>query len=133
MSELDGLYRDHVAALEVAYGRACDGVVNERFDGVAIHSGSPVKRSEFDDQFWPLRPVPHWQHWLPLAEPDDALVLRSGVQPKLVRQTSRSFWERPAALESDDFLASFEVLHVADAKAAAEHFGGGRVAFIGED
>src|SRR5689334_6665205 len=92
---LDRLYRGHVAHLRERYD-----LVLERlgWNAIVIHSGSPAKRSEFDDQFWPLRPVPHWQHWVPLAEPDDALILRAGMQPKLVRQTSRSFWERPAPL-----------------------------------
>lgn len=109
MNELDRLYRDHVAALEAAYERAMLGSV-ERFDGVAIHSGSLVPRSEFDDQFWPLRPVPHWQHWLAFVEPDAVLLLQPGRKPRLVRQLAPSFWEKPLAPESEAFLEAFEVI-----------------------
>ena len=110
MSELDRLYLDHVVAIEAGYTKALEGLVNERFDGVAIHSGSLVPRSEFDDQFWPLRPVPHWQHWLPLVEPDAVLLIQPGRKPRLVRQGASSFWEKPAPPESDAFLQAFEVM-----------------------
>jgi len=104
MTELDRLYLDHVATLEAAYARAFDGQQNGGFDGVAIHSGNLVPRSEFDDQFWPLRPVPHWQHWLPLVEPDAVLLVEPGRKPRLVRRNASSFWESPAPPESDAFL-----------------------------
>jgi Xaa-Pro dipeptidase len=110
MKELDRLYLDHVAALQAAYAHAFDGPANDGFDGVAIHSGSLVPRSEFDDQFWPLRPVPHWQHWLPLVEPDAVLLIQPGRRPCLVRRGASSFWEKPAPPESDAFLQAFEVL-----------------------
>ena len=110
MTELDRLYLDHVATLEAAYARAFDGQQNGGFDGVAIHSGNLVPRSEFDDQFWPLRPVPHWQHWLPLVEPDAVLLVEPGRKPRLVRRNASSFWESPAPPESDAFLQAFEVI-----------------------
>src|SRR5579864_9322252 len=92
---LDGLYREHVARLRTAYdevmvsgGLAPDAALEvasdvtthrpdalahtaaaRPWDVIAIHSGSLLRRSEFDDQFWPLRPTPHWQHWLMLNEP----------------------------------------------------------------
>ncbi len=126
--ELDRLYSDHVAHLEGRYAR-----VLRDWDAVVVHSGSLVKRSGFDDQYWPLRPVPHWQHWLPLAEPDGVLVVRPGRKTRLVRTASRSFWERPAPPESTAFEGLFEVVTVGDPARAKDSFGGGRVAFVGED
>ncbi len=104
-----------------------------RWDAVIIHSGSLQKRSTFDDQYWPLRPVPHWQHWLPLAEPGGALLVRPGRSPKLSLATTRSFWEKPAAPVSRAFLEVFDVTAVDDPLGAKPTAGDGRVAFIGDD
>ncbi len=130
MDTADRLYLSHVAELEGRYSRV---LADHGWDGVAIHSGSIAKRSAFDDQTWPLRPVPHWQHWSPLAEPDCALVVRAGRKPTLVRAAVGSFWEKPAPPESEAFLEAFDVVAIGDPSGAREHVGGGRVAFVGED
>src|SRR5579883_3424222 len=128
--ELDALYLAHVAELR----RRVDRVLGEqRWDAVAIHSGSPVPRSRFDDQFWPLRPCPHFQHWLPLAEADCVLVVRAGRRPALLRRTASSFWERPSPPESDVFLEALDVASVRDWPEARRHLPAGRLAFVGED
>jgi Xaa-Pro dipeptidase len=132
MKALDGLYLDHVAALEVAYAGALDGLVNERFDGVAIHSGSLVPRSEFDDQFWPLRPVPHWLHWLPLVEPDAVLLFTPGRRPRLVRRGATSFWEKPALPETEAFLQALDVTWDRTGSVLPGLLTAGRWAVIGE-
>lgn len=129
-ASLDALYLDHVADLERRYA----GVLsNERLDAVVIHSGSLVKRSQFDDQFWPLRPSPHFAHWLPLVEPECAVVFRPGQRPKLVRTTALSFWETPPEPESRAFFEALDVVEVRGAAATAKQVGSGRVAFVGED
>ena len=127
---LDRLYVEHVADLEGRYARALG---EQGWDAIVIHSGSRSKRSVFDDQYWPLRPVPHWQHWLPLAEPDGALIVRPGRKPRLVRALDRSFWEKPPAPVTLAFLEVFEVVTVDDPAAVKLHVGSGRVAFVGED
>jgi Xaa-Pro dipeptidase len=127
---LDRLYAQHVADLEVRYARA---LAETGWDAAVVHSGSLVKRSAFDDQYWPLRPVPHWQHWLSLAEADCALVVRAGHRPKLVLLSARSIWERPAAPETLAHLDVFDVVTVDDPEAIRAHLGAGRVAFVGED
>jgi Xaa-Pro dipeptidase len=103
------------------------------YDALAIHSGSPVKRSQFDDQYWPLRPCPHFVHWLPLQEPDALVVVRPGGATKLARVASESFWEKPAAPESESFQQALQVVRLSDAAEARGQLGGGRVAFVGED
>ncbi|MDP9149067.1 MAG: Xaa-Pro dipeptidase [Myxococcota bacterium] len=128
---LDRLYAEHVAALRLRL----EGVLaREGWDGVAIHSGSLIRRSRFDDQSWPLRVSPPFQHWLPLVEADCALLLRAGGRPTLLRPAATSFWERPRPPESAAFEESFDVVHVREVDAAVRaHLGGGRVAFVGED
>jgi Xaa-Pro dipeptidase len=128
--DLDRLYREHVADLEVRYART---LAKQGWDAAVIHSGSPVKRSVFDDQYWPLRPVPHWQHWLPLAEPDCALIVRQAARPKLVVLRNRSFWEKPALPVTSAFLDVFDLVTVDDPAEVKGYVGGGRVAFVGED
>ncbi len=131
-AKLERSYSAHLDELGLRYGRALE---EQGWDAVAIHSGTPLKRSAFDDQYWPLRPVPHWQHWTPLAEHDGALVVRTGRRPVLVRHRSTSFWESPPVTEPLDLSRFFDVVEVADPAAVREHLGvrAGRVAFVGED
>jgi Xaa-Pro dipeptidase len=127
---LDRLYLEHVRDLEQRVGRVLQ---EQRFDGLVIHSGSLVKRSRYDDQFWPMRPCPHFMHWVALAEPDALLVVRAGCPTRLARFAAESFWERPAPPESEAFEQAFEVVRLRDAAEVRGDLGGGRVAFVGED
>src|SRR5689334_10725372 len=97
------------------------------FSGLVLHSGSPVKRTEADDQYWPLRPTPHFHHWLPLTEPGCLLIVAPGRRPVLVRPPVQSFWEAPASPDSDHFWASFDVVE------AVPRLPPGRLAFVGDD
>lgn len=129
--DLDALYLEHVADLERRVTRVLD---EHGWDAVVLESGSLVKRSRFDDQYWPLRSCPHFQHWLPLAEPDCALVVRPGRKTTLLRSTEAGFWEKPAPPPTRAFERAFDVVRVPSAGGAeARGFaGGGRVAWVGE-
>jgi Xaa-Pro dipeptidase len=127
---LDRLYVAHVDDL----GRRTAGVLAAQgWDAVAIHSGSLVKRSVFDDQFWPLRACPSFLHWLPLVAPESVVVVRPGRVPLLLRPAAESFWERPAPPESSAFAGVFEVVSFRTPADARGHVPAGRVAFVGED
>ncbi len=128
--DLADLYRDHIAHLTAAYGAALHAT---GWDAVVIHSGSALKRSQFDDQYWPLRPVPHFQHWLPLAEADCALVIVAGQRPVLHRVTAMSFWEAPTPLDAPHVWPHFDVRGLLRAEDVADALPTGKVAFIGED
>jgi len=135
--ELAAKCRDHVAWLSKEYAR----VLGEcGLDGVVIHSGAPKSRSIFDDQFWPLRPVPHFHHWLPLETARSALLIEAGRKPKLFWFNGVDFWEQARKPETDHFWASFEVTEVKDPAAikdllprGAGGSGGKRLAFVGEE
>jgi Xaa-Pro dipeptidase len=126
---LDRMYVDHVDDLGRRYA---DVLETQGWDAVVIHSGALVPRSAFDDQVWPLRAVPHWHHWLPLTEPDLALVVRAGARPTLLRLAAASFWEQSARPETEAFLDVMDTLHVASLEQMARHVPAGRVAFIGD-
>ncbi len=97
------------------------------FSALAVHSGAPLKRTDADDQYWPLRPTPHFQHWLPLAEPGCLLIVVPGRKPVLARPAAQSFWEAPAPPEVDHFWSSFELVE------ALPPLPAGRVAFVGDE
>jgi Xaa-Pro dipeptidase len=129
-ADLGRLYRAHVADLTERYASVLQAA---EVDAVVIHSGFLLKRSEFDDQYWPLRATPHFQHWLPLAEPDCALVVEPGKKPKLGWMDSQSFWERPRPPESDHFTGSFDISKLTEAKQMSSLIPmAKRVAFVGE-
>jgi Xaa-Pro dipeptidase len=130
-NELAAAYRDHIAWLQREYARA---LAECGFDGVVIHSGAPKPRSIFDDQFWPLRPVPHFHHWLPLETARSALLVEAGRKPELFWFNVVDFWEAPRNSESDHFWASFDVTEVKDPAAIKELLPKGRkLAFVGEE
>jgi len=129
-SRLDGLYFAHVADLERRYAKVLS---EEGWDALAVHSGALVLRSRFDDQSWPFRPCPHFQHWLPLAEPECLLVIRAGTRPALIRYGGESFWEEKPRPESSAFEDALDVIEVPDLAAAKKLLPAGRVAFVGED
>lgn len=131
MHSLETLHAEHVARLVSGYERALS---RAELDAVVVHSGSLRKRSDFDDQYWPLRPTPHFQHWLPLVEADVALVVIAGKKPTLVRPTVLSFWEKPSRPETEHFWGPFDVVSVRGADdVAAALPRGPRVAFVGDD
>src|SRR5437870_2485842 len=122
--DLPYLHREHVGELSRDIATALE---KTGFSALAVHSGAPLKRTDADDQYWPLRPTPHFQHWLPLAEAGCLLIAVPGRRPVLVRPPVQSFWEAPPAPESDHFWGSFEVVETVPQLPA------GRVAFVGDD
>jgi Xaa-Pro dipeptidase len=130
LGDLARLHREHVDALALQYAK----VLREaELDAVVIHSGSLQKKSVYDDQYWPLRPVPHFQHWAPLKQADCAIVVRPGKRPKLAWHKAFDFWEAPVAPETDHFLESFDVVEITKVEAVEDMLPDGRVAFVGED
>jgi len=127
---LEGLHRAHVSRLAADTGQA---LREHGYDGLVIHSGAPQKRTLADDQYWPLRVTPEFQHWLPLAEPGCALAVEPGRKPRLLRLRETNFWEALAPPDSDHFWGSFDVAEVASEAAARELVPRGRVAFIGDE
>jgi Xaa-Pro dipeptidase len=130
-TEWGSLHRAHLAELERRYARA---LAEHGYDAVVIHSGLPKPRTEFDDQFWALRPTPEFQHWLPLAQPDCALLVRPGQRPRLVWTQPPNFWEKPAQPDDDFWLAQLDIVVVEEPSDVRAHLHpSGKLAFVGEE
>jgi Xaa-Pro dipeptidase len=127
---LGQLHLAHTALLQKRYE---DVLKASGFDAVVIHSGLPKKRSEFDDQYWPLRPAPHFQHWCPLAQPDCAIVVAGGKKPRLAWLKAFDFWEEPHAPDTDHFVASFDVAELARVEDVKGLVPPVRTAYVGEN
>jgi Xaa-Pro dipeptidase len=128
--QLPALYRDHLARLDRLVG---DALEERELDALVISAGGLKPRSPFDDQDWPFRPTPAFTHWLPLREPGNALVIRPGATPRLIRATQAGFWDAPPRVDSHHVWSSFEVCEtpVDDVKAYLPSTR--RCAFIGDD
>jgi Xaa-Pro dipeptidase len=131
MDEREKLYREHVKELERRYAAA---LAEAGYDAVLIHSGAPKMRSSFDDQYWPLRVTPHYQHWLALQVADSGLLVQPGRTPILYENVHRDFWEGPAAPESDHFRRALEVVELENPDLVREMLPQGlKIAYVGED
>ena len=127
---LEGLHRAHVSRLGADTGQA---LRKHGYDALVVHSGAPQKRTQADDQYWPLRVTPEFQHWLPLMEPGCALVVEPGRKPRLLRLRETNFWEALAPPETDHFWGSFDVVEASSAPAMRDLLPRAHVAFIGDE
>ena len=127
---LEGLHRAHVSRLAADTGQA---LRKHGYDALVVHSGAPQKRAQADDQYWPLRVTPEFQHWLPLMEPGCALVVEPGRKPRLLRLRETNFWEALALPETDHFWGSFDVVEASSAPAMRDLLPRAHVAFIGDE
>jgi Xaa-Pro dipeptidase len=123
------LYAAHVATLQQKLEPLFE---NHRLDAIVLHSGVAQPRTRFDDQFWPLRPLPQFQHWLPLAVAESALVLRPGKRPRLLVKQEDNFWERPPAIPFADFEPLFEILNLRSIEAELPSPANERIALVAE-
>ncbi|MBS2015065.1 MAG: Xaa-Pro dipeptidase [Deltaproteobacteria bacterium] len=125
---VEPLFGAHIAEIEKRYAEVC---ARTGFDGIVVHSGTPKKRTAFDDQFFPLRPTPELHLWAPLFEPDCFVVFvaGSGGKTTLVWPECTSFWERPAPPESLAFMNVLEVRRIPTPELPK----GKRLAWVGED
>ena len=122
--DLAQLHRDHVARVLAGTSAALE---KNGYAALLIHSGTPLKRTHADDQYWSLRTTPHFQHWLPLNEPGCVLLIEPGKTPRLYRPEEKSFWEALPPPEAEHFWSQFEVSGEMPALPA------GRIAFVGDD
>src|SRR5258708_36844908 len=122
--DLESLHRRHVEQLS---GKTAAALEKTGYAALLLHSGTPLKRTGADDQYWSLRVTPHFHHWLPLQESGSSLLIVPGRRPRLFRPDEQSIWEAPVPPESDHFWGAFEVSR------GAPVLPQGRIAFVGDD
>lgn len=128
---LTNLYRAHIEDLNQRYGKALTAA---GFDGVVLHSGTLQLKSLVDDQYWPLRPTPHFQHWVPVCEPDCAIVLQVGKAPVFIWTRSTSMWEIAPRPETDHFTHVIDIVEPEGANGVKALLPtSGKIAFVGDD
>ncbi|WP_394826165.1 Xaa-Pro dipeptidase [Pendulispora albinea] len=131
INTLTSLYRKHIDQLTALYA---DALTAAGFDGLVIHSGSLQLRSLVDDQYWPLRPTPYFQHWVPVCQPDCAIVYVVGKAPTFVWTRATSMWELAPQPETDHFthgIAIVEPQGEGGVKALLPT--AGKIAFLGDN
>ncbi len=128
-SNFSDLYRSHV---ETITARAQRALAEQGYDGVVIHSGRLQRKSPFDDQDWPFRPVPMFAHWSPLRWPDSAVIVTAhGVELCALEVTD--FWEKPAVPDWDLLRSGMKVRTIQRAEHTKASLPVGKVAFIGHE
>jgi len=130
ISQLTLLYREHLDDLARRYAPV---LATAGVDALVVHSGTAQKRTDQDDQYWPLRVTPHFQHWLPLAQPECVLVIVPGKRPRLLWHKSTSFWEKPALPETNHWESSFDIQTFESLEDVKAMLPGGRMAFLGDN
>jgi Xaa-Pro dipeptidase len=124
-------YLAHVAQVTRGIGEALGKL---GLDSVVLHSGSLVKRTRFDDQYWPLRLNPHFAHLIPLEAPDSAIVIVPGARPKLVHNVARDYWDGAAPIADVRVFEAFDVVRVDGVDAVQTQLPvPTRSAFVGDD
>lgn len=123
------LYKGHVASLDAAYDRL---LTEHQLDAIVIHSGTAKKRSLYDDQYWPVRCTPHFEHWIALGEAGCLLIKEQGKPARVIWPVVTDFWERPRPPELAHAEGAIELLRTRHDQ-IAELVPRGRVAFVGED
>lgn len=114
---LQASYFEHLKDLQAKCEQA---LARTGFAQLVVHSGVGLKQRSADDQYWPLKANPSFLHWLPLAQPNQVLVIRPGKTPTLIRPLDTSFWHGPAPIEGSHFWERFELLECAPDAMAAE-------------
>ncbi|MBX3227287.1 MAG: Xaa-Pro dipeptidase [Labilithrix sp.] len=126
LAAIEALYPEHVAHQRRLYAEAMKEV---GCDAVLVHSGTPLKKTQYDDQYWPVRPTPFFHHWVPLYEASCFLLVDPVATPRLFRPAVHDFWERPPAPESLAFMDVFDVVGTGEPELPP----GKAVHFIGDD
>lgn len=132
-------FAQHIAYLESLYTDVL--LKNGEFDAVLLHSGT--ERLYYgDDQAVPFRAYGHFNHWLPVNQPDQTVLFLPGEKPVYFQYIPRDFWYEQHITLEDWVEIQFDVhtletrqaLHQALLKKlGAAGCALSRVAFLGEN
>lgn len=107
-------FANHIETLQK---RASTTLSQNQFDALLIDSGE-LQYAFLDDQTYPFRVNPHFNHWVPVTDVPNCWLLIDGVnKPKLYFYSPVDYWHHVEALPSDIWTHSFELIHLQDTHA----------------
>jgi len=131
----DALYSQHIKELSRRLDEMLSLFAEKKvlIDAVLIHSGS-LKIRYADDHALPFHAYGHFNHWLPIDMPDQALLLAPGEKPRWFRVVRPDYWydqtiDTPAWIE-----AEWDIVPLTSPDAIFDHLPSSRrIAFLGEN
>jgi Xaa-Pro dipeptidase len=106
MSELHRQQYDHLERLQRAYTRV---LAEHRLDGVLLYSGRPARHFG-DDQHASFAAYGHFVHWTGQSGLAHSwLLVRPDEPPRLYLHAPADFWQLPARLPKEPWVARFRV------------------------
>jgi len=129
-------YAQHIHTLQNRYAKVFEQ--HSEFDAILLHSGKDNYYFA-DDQSVPFRANPHFQQWLPVNKPDQAILVIPGKRAHYLQVTPADFWYEQALSLQDWVSEQFEC-HKLTSRAelitqmtSADFSTLNNIAFIGED
>lgn len=84
-------------------------LINERLDGLVIHSGQPL-RQFLDDMDYPFKVNPHFKSWLPVIDnPHCWIVVEPDKKPQLIFYRPVDFWHKVPDEPNEFWTEHFEI------------------------
>ena len=131
------LFAEHIAHVQGIYEKALASLPKRangpQIDAVLIHSGSEGVYFG-DDLHIPFRCYGHFHHWLPVARPEQMVLVQPGKKPVYYQVVSPDFWYEQS-VEMDSWWAdAFEIVRLEKVAAVREHLPTSQhIAFLGEN
>lgn len=129
------LFAAHIAAV----CRATDAAlrlaseVGLTYDGILFHSGSPAEYHGQDRPI-PFQPVPHFTRFAPVAAPDNFILFRPGMAPRLIQLAPADFWNEPCAVPDHPYSEVLAVTRIGSLAALPAALGSVRhLAYVGDN
>lgn len=116
-ANLTALFANH---LQVITGQWQRQLAISGHDGVVIFAGErqPIF---MDDKYYPFKINPHFQHWVPLAQPVlSALIFVPGQRPRLLFHAPADYWESTENALEDYWAKHMDIEPCSDKAALAQ-------------
>ncbi len=125
------IFSDHIARLQALYARALSRL--EGVEGLIIHSGEE-QLYYADDQAAPFKAFGHFSHWLPVARPEQAVLIRPGQRPVYLQVIPQDFWYEQSIDNANWWAGEFDIITLSSPSQFGEHLPSTRrLAFLGQN
>jgi Xaa-Pro dipeptidase len=128
-------FAQHIDALQKYYEQSITLLAEKKIpiEAVLLHSGSE-NRYWVDDAPTPFVPNPHFNHWLPVEQADQMVLIQPGKKPVYFQVVPKSFWFDPEVQVDSWWADCFEIIELDKPDQILQHLGTlRRIAFVGEN